>query len=76
MMTFEQERKAIKDAISHFPKYFGLVGSERTHRISEEKSYFSGSTLYLYTQVDINGEWLDYAKGTEAELKSAMRRGI
>jgi hypothetical protein len=71
MLTFEQEQKAIKDAISRFPKYFNLRGCAHTVRISESSSFFSGPVLYLYTEVQIDGKWMSYAKGTEAELKAA-----
>jgi len=72
MMTFEQEREAIRQAIARFPKYFNLRGQSGTFRISEQSSYFSGDTLYLYTEIESGGKWLSYAKGTEAELKNVV----
>lgn len=72
MLTFEQERTAIKNAIARFPKYFNLRGTSGTFRISESSSYFSGSTMYLYTEIEDRGVWLSYAKGTESELKAEV----
>ena len=72
MLTFDQERQEIRNAISRFPKYFNLPNCKGTCRISEMSSFFSGATLYLYTEVEENGQWGSYAKGTEAELKQAI----
>lgn len=72
MLTFDEERQAIKDAIARFPKFFNLPQCKGTCRISETASFFSGDTLYLYTEVERDGRWLSYAKGTEAELKRAI----
>lgn len=81
MMTFDEERQAIQDAISRFPKYFNLpdardweTGKYRTCRISESRSFFSGPTLFLHTEIDLGGRWLLFAKGTEAELRAAINR--
>jgi hypothetical protein len=72
MLTFEQERQAIKDAIARFPKYFNIRGTSGTFRISESSSFFSGSTLYLYTEIEHEGKWESYAKGTESELRNVL----
>lgn len=69
MLTFEQEKRAIQDAISRFPKYFNLRHTAGTFRISEQSSYFSGDTLYLYTEIETKGKWLSFAKATEQELR-------
>lgn len=81
MLTFDEERQAIRDAISRFPKYFNLPGGKdwetgkyRTCRISESNSFFSGDTLFLYVEMEFTRKWESYAKGTEAELKAAIRQ--
>jgi len=73
MMNWEDEQLAIKDAIARFPKFFQLPDCKGTCRISETASFFSGPTLYLYTEVEIDGKWHSWAKGTESELKKAIR---
>lgn len=73
-MNWEDEQLSIKDAISRFPKYFNLPDCKWTCRISETSSYFSGPTLYLYVEADHDGGWHSWGKGTEAELKSAIRK--
>jgi len=75
MLSLREERLAIEDAISRFPKYFRLPDCKGVCRISETASFFSGPTLYLYTEFEDNNHvWRSWAKGTEAELKAAMRR--
>jgi hypothetical protein len=76
MLTFDQERQAIREAISRFPKYFNLPNCPHTARISETSSFFSGDTLYLYTEVQIDGQWLSYAKATESDLRAVIRTEV
>jgi len=72
------EQKKIDDAIARFPKTFGLSGyPDDVFRISRSASYFTGyggtGSLMLYTQrKNSKGEWNDFAKGTESELRSNL----
>lgn len=64
---------SIAGAIATFPPTFGLRGFPGlVFRISESASYVSGDTIMLYTQVSRDGQWLDFAKGTIAELRSQI----
>lgn len=61
----------IKKAAAKFPEIFGLRGFPAgTFRISLRSSYVDGNgEIQLYTQsLQNNGQWLDFAKGTEEEL--------
>ena len=42
-------------------------------RISACASYCCMGEMYLYTQILSNGEWIDFAKGTEEELRAEAR---
>lgn len=76
-MTRSEQRDYIQKVADEFPKTFGLQGFPgETFRIGIRESYFvdnsptPSSTMYLYTQrLDAKGEWLDFAKGTPAELR-------
>ena len=80
------ERDAIRDAIRRFPTFFRLAAFAGTFRIGERESYTHDRTRapVLYTQcyrtkfgtpVDVAeiGEWCDFAKGTEQELRAQVR---
>ena len=70
------EQKKIDEAIARFPKTFGLRGyPDEVFRISKSASYFTGygasGSLMLYTErKNDKGQWNDFAKGTESELRS------
>lgn len=74
-MDFD-EAQVKKDAIARFPAEFGLRAfpGER-FRLSQGASYFrnwgDADSLMLYTQrYDADQDrWLDFAKGTEPELR-------
>jgi hypothetical protein len=69
MAKWEDQERLMDEAIAKFPAEFGLRGHEGTFRISRRSSYFSGDTLYLYTErKDVVGRWFDFAKGTVGEL--------
>ena len=68
-MSLEQR---IEDAIKRFPATFGLRAYPGTFRISRSASYESQGQILLYTQVKRDGLWLDFAKGTEGELRSQI----
>lgn len=73
-MSFNENRQRIKDAIAKFPATFGLKQWSGTFRISEQASYINDSDeVILYTQTlsydKQNEHWVDFAKGTEAELR-------
>lgn len=81
-----KEQKMIDEAIARFPYTFGLRAFPGdVFRISASASYFTGpgecgGTLMLYTQRLRNephkghggDDWVDFAKGTEAELRAQM----
>jgi hypothetical protein len=72
-MTYNEQKTAIKTAMASFPDTFGLRGfPEKTFRISASHSYFSGKTLYLYTEVNRDGKWLSFSKATFAELEAEI----
>jgi hypothetical protein len=63
--------------IANFPPTFGLRAYPGdVFRISRTASYFSDypalGTLYLYTQVRRGDQWLDFCKGTSAELRAQI----
>jgi hypothetical protein len=63
----------IRNAIANFPSTFGLRGFPGgVFRISPTSSYVSGGRVMLYTERKDNGDWLDFSKGTEAELRSEV----
>jgi hypothetical protein len=70
-MWWPPEQQAILDeTIKTFPEEFGLRAFPGDRfRISEHSSYFSGKTLYLYTEIAIGDKWLSFAKGTPAQLR-------
>lgn len=76
-----QAKKAI---IATFPAEFGLRDYPgEKFRIGFRESYYNGAamasietrTLMLYTQrwVESRQEWLDFAKGTESELRAQVK---
>jgi hypothetical protein len=76
--SFSEERELIEAAIARFPAEFKLPGLKpgQKARISKMASFVDDSGgLQLYTQVYFpdRDAWLDYARGTESELRSNMR---
>ena len=61
----------IRAAIAKFPTTFGLRGFPGdVFRISPMASYINDSgRLTLYTQRKVGNQWLDFAKGSESELR-------
>lgn len=74
------EGKIKREAIARFPKEFGLrAWPGQKFRISYDASYFfkwhDPDSLMLYTErLCEDGEWKDFAKGTEAELRKEIVR--
>jgi hypothetical protein len=72
-MTREEEHQAVLDAIARFPETFGLRAYPgETFRIGVRESYFSDHQrqVLLYTQRQMpDGQWRDFAKGSEEELR-------
>ena len=68
------DRHAITSVIARFPTQFGLRAFPGDRfRISRRSSFVDDSGhVKLYTQRLVNGEWLDFAKGTEAELRKQV----
>lgn len=67
-----QARKTAKQVIASFPVTFGLQAFHgKTFRISEQASYVNDyGVLQLYTQVQRDGQWLDFAKDDEQTLRA------
>ena len=60
----------IAGAIAQFPEVFSLRAFHlKIFRISKEKSYVSGDQIMLVLQVQNGGSWVDFGKGTIAELQ-------
>ena len=70
-MWWPPKQQAILDeTIRSFPRVFRLRAYPgEVFRISADSSYFSGETLYLYTEVQRGETWQSFAKGTIAELR-------
>ena len=66
--------KKVSDAIARFPKTFGLRAFPgKTFQISPQSSFVGdGGNVQLYTQVLKDGKWLDFARGTEDELRKEV----
>lgn len=71
MKTRNQEQTEIAATIATFPAKFGLRAFPGdTFRVSPMSSYFSGDTMYLYTErLAESGMWQSFAKGTAGELR-------
>ena len=80
-----EERRLIEKAARKFPKEFGLRNFPGSRfRISLRSSlwdtgYYHGKPDHppgplLYTQIFQDGKWVDFAKGTPAELRSEIMR--
>jgi len=71
----KEEQDKIDKVIATFPETFGLYNFlGEVFRLSGKASYFTGyggtGALMLYTQRrQKDGSWLDFAKGTESELR-------
>lgn len=71
----ELQHADINVVIDKFPKTFGLVGFPgKVFRISRSSSYISDNRVVLYTQVleRSSNTWLDFAKGSESELREQL----
>ena len=63
----------IRATIARFPSTFELRGFPGdVFRLSPTSSYVSGGRVLLYTQRKDGNQWLDFAKGTESELRSEV----
>lgn len=78
-MGTDKEQKEIDRVISTFPDEFSLKAFPGSRfRISRHNSYFRGpgecgGELMLYTQKYVfDVGWIDFAKGTEAELRKQV----
>lgn len=70
MLTHEQKLAKLKETIAKFPATFGLRQWSGTFRISPGYSYINDNDeQMLYTEILKDGEWVSFAKGTEAELR-------
>jgi hypothetical protein len=75
-MTREEEHLAVQEAIARFPETFGLRAYPgETFRIGVRESYYSDHQrqVLLYTQRKMpDGQWRDFAKGSEEELRREL----
>ncbi len=70
MLTYDERQAAISAAASQFPTEFGLRGFPGSRfRVSPSKSHYAFGGVVLYTQIREGERWLDFAKGTPAELR-------
>jgi hypothetical protein len=70
MLPYTQRQEAIKTAAATFPATFGLRAfPDGLFRISLDASYYSDDGVMLYTEVQRDGAWLAFAKGTPEELR-------
>lgn len=81
-LTIDQELTAVAEAVAGFPDEFGLRGYPgKIFRASKVASYYSPgwnhgnwnqapAAVQIQTQTKNEaGEWIDFAKGTEGELR-------
>ena len=82
--------EAVRLACAMFPATFKLRGHDGTFRVSERASYVSRGRVLVYTQrlrtyplasdpldpTTCQAEWVDFAKGTIAELKAQIVGGV
>lgn len=74
MLSYEKQLEAITAAAAEFPKEFGLAAYPGDRfKISTLASYHNGTQVMLYTQIKKGDQWLDFAKGTAAELRAQVR---
>lgn len=72
-MTIAEKEAAKLRVIDSFPVEFGLRNYPNyKFRISETASYWSDEELMIYTQIQRDGKWLDFCKGTAYELRSQI----
>jgi len=83
-ITIDQEAELVAAAVAEFPSEFGLRGYPgQAFRVSPTASYYSRgwdrgefdrspAGVQVYTQVNRDGEWMDFAKGTVAELRREL----
>lgn len=74
---------AVKMACALFPDTFGLRGHAGTFRVNVRNSYVSRGKVLVYTErlvcdkwfvgPTLPDQWVDFAKGTIAELKSQIK---
>lgn len=71
MMTYQEEKQAIRDAIALFPETFGLRAFPgKVFCIDEMSSYVSEGKVVLYTNVQRkDGTWGSWVKGSPDELR-------
>lgn len=71
-MDWLQQQEAVKNTCAQFPGEFGLRGHPGKFRVSESASHFAFGEVQIYLEGYIDGMWLDFAKGTAAELRREM----
>jgi hypothetical protein len=71
MLSLNAEKQLVAAAVDQFPSTFGLRAFPGdTFRVSSSSSYVNDSgVVQLYTQIQRDGKWLDFAKGEINELK-------
>lgn len=79
-MYDHKQKEVFQRVAATFPFTFGLRGFPgKTFRISRDSSYFNGPMslceeqhLMLYTECQRGSTWVDFAKGTAAELRAQV----
>jgi hypothetical protein len=71
---WERNRALVAEVIASFPATFGLRAFPGlTFRLNTLGSYVSPDLgVQLVTQVERDGKWLDFARGTPDELRQNM----
>jgi hypothetical protein len=74
MNSYEANIQAVSAAVAKFPATFHLRSNPTdVFRVSTESSYVNDSgVVMLYTEIQRDGKWLSYAKGTERELSREL----
>ena len=63
-------KATIQKAAAEFAATFNLRGFPGDNfRIAESKSFVSAGVVQLVVQRNVDGRWLDFSRGTIAELK-------
>jgi hypothetical protein len=71
-MTYEDQKDAVSSAVKQFPAEFGLRAYPgEVFRVSATNSYYSDHehAVMVYTDIKRGDRWMDFAKGTVAELR-------
>lgn len=69
MTTYDEEERAVAEAVKQFPAEFGLRGHPgKRFFISRLSSYYYSDGVMLYVYVKTEGDPMAFCKGTPEEL--------